>query len=55
MRLDNLITIFFNQPHVLTTSIKKETTYKKITTYIIWLTILDRFKECLILYIVIYY
>ena len=30
MRLDNLITIFFNQPHVLTTSIEKETKPKKL-------------------------
>ena len=29
MGLDNLITIFFNQPYVLTTSIEKETNPKK--------------------------
>ena len=49
MRLDNLMTIFFNQSYVLTTSIEKKNYIRKNHTLY---TLID-LEKCLLLYIVL--
>ena len=57
MGLNNLIMVVFNQPHVLTTLIEKETIQKKKKTQLICFGLVrfDWFKKCHTLYISIYY